>query len=230
LLSSGTQQEERKNVEATFGPRLNLGCGPVQPIGWINIDGSNRARLAGWLPWLDRSLQWLGVLPPTEFGPHIRVLNLFKPLPWAPNSVGGIYAGELWEHFEYADAERLTRDCHRVLRPGGVLRVTVPDAAQLWGKYMRLYEHEMAKPRSERSAAALLELMASFFEDIATSPKWMLSWGHCHKWFFDQIQLIDMFERCGFREVERMRVGDSRIPGIDSVQRSDMLTVEGVKS
>ena len=23
------------------GPKLNLGCGPVQPEGWINIDGSN---------------------------------------------------------------------------------------------------------------------------------------------------------------------------------------------
>jgi predicted SAM-dependent methyltransferase len=212
-----------------FGLRLNLGCGPVQPDGWINIDGSNRAKLAGWLPWADRGLQKVGLLPQTEFGPHIRVLNLFKPLPWPDASVGGIYAGELWEHFEYADAERLTRECLRVLKPDGVLRVTVPDAAEYWRKYMATHDAEMAKPRAERSAAELRKQMALFFNDIATSPKWMLSWGHCHKWFFDEIQLIDLFEHCGFRDVERMPFRQSRIPGIDGVQRSDMLTVEGVK-
>ena len=209
--------------------RLNLGCGPVQPPGWVNIDGSNRAKLAAKLPWLDTALQKIGVLPPTEFGPHIRIVNLAKTLPWADRSVGAIYAGELWEHFEFADAERLTRECFRVLKPGGVLRVTVPDAAQLWGKYMRLYETEMAKPESQRSPKELHDLMAMFFGDIATRNKFLRSWGHYHKWFFDEIQLIDLFRRCGFSEVARMAFRVSRISDIAGVQRSDMLTVEGVK-
>ena len=42
-------------------------------------------------------------------------------------TVGCIYAGELWEHFEYDDAARLTHECYRVLAPGGVLRVRVPE-------------------------------------------------------------------------------------------------------
>jgi len=209
--------------------RLNLGCGPVQPDGWINVDGSNRAKLAGWLPWADRALQYLGILGPTEFGPHIRVLNLFKPLPWADGTVSAVYAGELWEHFELADSERLTRECYRVLRRGGILRVTVPDAAQLWGKYMHMYTEEMSKPRMERSAARLQELMGMFFADIATSPRWMLSWGHCHKWFFDEIQLIELFDRVGFKSVQRMAFRESRIRNIEGVQVSEMLTVEGIK-
>ena len=32
---------------------LNLGCGPVSPQGWVNVDGSNRAWLASRLPLLD---------------------------------------------------------------------------------------------------------------------------------------------------------------------------------
>lgn len=216
-------------TSTTFGERLNLGCGPVQPEGWVNIDGSNRAKLAAWVPWIDKLMQKVGVLSPTEFGPQVRVLNLFNPLPWRDGTVGGVYAGELWEHFEYADAEKLTRECFRVLRPGGVLRVTVPDAAQLWGKYMALYETEMAKPEADRSPKELKALMASFFEDIATSSKWMFSWGHCHKWFFDEIQLIALLRECGFAEVARMPFRQSRIPGIEGVQRSNMLTVEGVK-
>src|SRR3954470_21583204 len=96
---------------AAAGPKLNLGCGPVQPDGWINVDGSHRARLASRLPWLDRSLTRAGMLSPTEFAPRTTVSNLQKPLPWTSGSVAAIYAGELWEHFEYPDAERLTVEC-----------------------------------------------------------------------------------------------------------------------
>jgi predicted SAM-dependent methyltransferase len=210
-------------------PKLNLGCGPVQPDGWINVDGSNRAKLAGWLPWLDHLLVKLGVIPPTEYGPHIKVLNLFKPLPWADNSVAAIYAGELWEHFEYADAEKLTRECFRALKPGGILRVTVPDTVEFWSKYLRLYEAEIAKPANARSDNPLREHVAMFFHDIATKPRRFGSWGHYHKWCFDEVQLRKLFERVGFVEVERRSFRDSRIPGVEGVERAAFLTVEGVK-
>lgn len=90
------------------GLTLNIGCGPVQPEGWVNIDGSNRAWLASRLSVVDKSLVKLGVLSPTEFGPHITIHNLFKPLPFANNSAACVYAGEVWEHFEYDDTVRLT--------------------------------------------------------------------------------------------------------------------------
>ncbi len=212
------------------GLKLNLGCGPVQPKGWVNIDGSNRARLANKVWWLDQLLVKSGVLSPTEFGPHVKIANLFKPLPFADESVDAVYAGEVWEHFEFADAERLTRECLRVLKVGGALRVTVPDVAALWGKYMGLYAAEIAKPRHERSSAELHKLMGLFFADIATRPRILGSWGHFHKWMFDEVQLIELFERSGFTQVERMPFRKSRIAGIEGVQRSDMLTVEGVKS
>ena len=58
--------------------RRNLGCGPVQPRGWINIDGSLRAGLATRACWLDRALVRLGVLPPTEFGPQTTFIISFS--------------------------------------------------------------------------------------------------------------------------------------------------------
>ena len=48
--------------------KLNLGCGHVQPIGWVNVDGSRRAWVASHLWWLDRLLVACRQWRPTEFG------------------------------------------------------------------------------------------------------------------------------------------------------------------
>jgi predicted SAM-dependent methyltransferase len=211
------------------GPKLNLGCGPVQPEGWVNVDGSNRARLAARLPWIDRLLTRTGVLRPTTFGPHIAIHNLFKPLSFGPNTVACIYAGELWEHFEYPDAVRLTGDCFRVLAPGGVLRVCVPDGPTFWGRYLELFQREMQKPKPERTAQALRDHTEMFFREICTRKSLLKSMGHTHKWQYDEVQLVELFESQGFASVARMGFHQSRIPDVASVERSDFLIVEGIK-
>jgi predicted SAM-dependent methyltransferase len=202
------------------GPRLNLGCGPVQPAGWINIDGSHRARFAHFLAPLDRLLVKLGILSPTAFGRHTQIANLFKPLPFARGSVRAIYAGEVWEHFTYDDALRLTRDCHRVLQPGGVLRVCVPDGQIFWRHYLRLVE--------AGDVPALRAHVDLYFREICVRPT-LGSYGHFHKWQFDEPQLVDLFRTAGFRDVARRPYHESRIPDIAAVERSAFLIVEGVK-
>lgn len=211
------------------GAKLNLGCGPVQPSGWVNVDGSNRARLASRLPWLDRTLTRLGVLSETEYGPHVKAIDLLRPFPWPSNSVACIYAGELWEHFEYADAVRVTAECFRVLAPSGVLRVCVPDGPEFWRKYLELFDRLSAQPREVRSAQPLRDHVALYFREICTRPSRFGSMGHTHKWQFDEVQLIELFESQGFRHVARMRLHESRIPDVRLVERSDFLIVEGVK-
>ncbi|MEW6326651.1 MAG: methyltransferase domain-containing protein [Thermodesulfobacteriota bacterium] len=211
------------------GPKLNLGCGPVQPEGWINIDGSNRAYLASRLNWLDNILVKMGIIPQTEFNKQIKYHDLLKGLPYPDNSVACIYAGELWEHFEYQDAFKLTKDCYRVLKPNGVLRVCVPDGPRFWGKYLQIYQEELSKPRNARNAQRLRDHVHMFFKDIATRKIYLGSMGHTHKWNFDEIQLIEMFELNGFSNVERMIFHKSRIPEIHKVERSHFLIVEGIK-
>jgi predicted SAM-dependent methyltransferase len=211
------------------GPRLNLGCGPIQPTEWVNIDGSNRAWLASRLAPLDRLLVRLGILTPTEFGPRVKICDLRKRLPYANASVSAIYSSEVWEHFTHADAARLTRECFRVLSLGGVLRVCVPDGVAFWREYLRLHEAASATPRATRSTQPLRNHVQSYFNCICTERIWLGSLGHLHKWQFDDIQLIELFEAAGFVNVERRAYHDSRIPGIDQIEYLDFLIVEGVK-
>jgi predicted SAM-dependent methyltransferase len=58
-------------------------------------------------------------------------------MPFLPNSFDGILASHLIEHFDTPGAVKLLKDCHRVLKPEGVLLVSVPDAS-----YFRSVYHE----------------------------------------------------------------------------------------
>jgi len=212
------------------GLKLNLGCGPVQPSGWINIDGSNRAFLSSKLNWLDNLLVHFHLIPPSDYGPKTFWANLLHGIPFPDNSVACIYAGELWEHFEHPQSYALTRECYRVLKPEGVLRICVPDGPTFWGRYLEIYNEEMAKPHSEQQAKALIAHTQMFFNDICTRRTLLRFMGHKHKWNFDEVQLREMFERSGFSQIERMHFRDSRIPDVDRVEHAvDFLIMEGVK-
>jgi predicted SAM-dependent methyltransferase len=81
--------------------KLHFGCGPNLKPGFINIDLSPAADLT---------------------------LDLREPLPFSSNSCGLIYSEHFLEHVEYPDMVlALLRDCLRVLRPGGIFSVGVPD-------------------------------------------------------------------------------------------------------
>lgn len=212
------------------GPRVNLGCGPVMRDGWINVDGSRRAWLLTRATALDRLLVRLGLIPPTAFKPSVLYHNLLKPLPWPNGSIAAIYAGEVWEHLRPADGERLTRECYRVLAQGGVLRLCVPDGVEFWRRYLQIFAEECLAPRPHRRPERLRRHVQMYFDDICTSREFIRSFGHFHKWQYDEIQITDLLERSGFTDVERKPFRVSRIAGIDVVERSDFLIVEGVKA
>ena len=229
MTNATTEQKTILSALLPAGPKLNLGCGPVQPPGWVNIDGSNRAWLASKLPLVDGLLTRFGLLSPTEHGAHTKYWDLAKSLPYADSTVSCIYSGEMWEHFEYDAAHRLTGQCYRALAPGGVLRVCVPDGPTFWHNYLKKYDQVMALPRRQRDGQILYDHVKMYFDDICTRRRWLGSMGHTHKWQYDEVQLIEMFEANGFAEVERQSFHHSRIPGIEAVERADFLIVEGVK-
>lgn len=212
------------------GPRVNLGCGPVMRDGWINVDGSRRAWLVAHVSPLDRLLVRLGLIRPTAFKPSVVYHNLLKPLPWPDGSIAAIYAGEVWEHLRLEEAERVTRECCRVLMKGGVLRLCVPDGVEFWQRYLDIFAEEHATPPLHRHPERLRNHVQMYFDDICTSRDPIISLGHFHKWQYDEVQLVDLIERSGFVEVGREMFLVSRIAGIDAVERSDFLIVEGVKA
>jgi predicted SAM-dependent methyltransferase len=90
--------------------KLNCGCGKNTKDGWVNIDMYPGADLC---------------------------LDLRKPLPFKPESVSIVYSEHFFEHLEYPDeAMSFLHECLRVLVPGGVCHVVVPDFRKLMQAYL----------------------------------------------------------------------------------------------
>jgi predicted SAM-dependent methyltransferase len=82
--------------------KLNLGCGPNPKPGWINVD---------------------------LFDSHADVeLDLREKWPFPDNSVSYIYSEHVFEHFAIdQEVPHFLREARRILKPGGIFDVGVPD-------------------------------------------------------------------------------------------------------
>lgn len=114
--------------------RLNLGCGDRTPRGWVNVDYFIGARL-GRIPGLQRACRALGIFA-LGWSREIFVHDLRRRFPWADDSVDVIYSSHTLEHLSPTEGRRFVRECHRVLRPGGVIRIAVPDLRACVERYL----------------------------------------------------------------------------------------------
>lgn len=98
---------------------VNIGCGAVYHSQWANLDFSPTA-------------------------PEVMRYDARNRLPFADGSVDAVYHAHLLEHLESANARFFLTECHRVLRPGGVIRIAVPDLEAMAEAYLS----ELKKVRS----------------------------------------------------------------------------------
>ena len=91
--------------------KVNLGCGRRYHPAWINID------LAA-------------------AGPGVIEHNLLEGIPQPDASVDVLYHAHVVEHFKKEPAETFLEECFRVLKPGGLLRVAVPDLEPICRNYL----------------------------------------------------------------------------------------------
>ena len=119
---------------------LNIGCGNKFHKDWFNID------LKG-------------------DGQHVIQHDLLTGIPFADNMFSVIYHSQLLEHISKKQAVILTKECHRVLKPGGVLRVVVPDLEDIACEYLKILHENINKPSQLAEAKydwILLELLDQF--------------------------------------------------------------------
>jgi len=113
--------------------KLNLGCGPQVVEGWINVDYALGARLATTTV-LGATVRALGLFN-MRWDPRIHIHDLTKPLPWADGTADVCYTSHTVEHMSRDEGRHLVSEAYRVLRPGGVLRVVVPDLHDVVDRY-----------------------------------------------------------------------------------------------
>lgn len=104
-------------VEAEGRVNVHLGCGRIDHKQFINIDG---------YPF-----------------PHVHYVQTIDRLPqFQDGSVDLIYASHCLEHFRYTHTKSVLEEWCRVLKKGGVLRLSVPD----FDKLVEIYLHHDHDP------------------------------------------------------------------------------------
>lgn len=107
-------------------------------------------------------------------------------LPVASNSVRFIYSEHFIEHIPHEAAAQLLRECHRVLRPDGVVRMSTPNLRKLISEYEsgRLDEWINVGWRPETPCRLLNEGLR----------KWD------HQFVYDEAELLDLVRAAGFQD------------------------------
>ncbi len=104
---------------------LNLACGDVTHPAWTNVEFfphslRYRAPLVGRAYRRLRSHARIG-------GADVLLADLRHGIPFGDASYDAVYHSNFLEHLHRSDARRFLAECLRVLRPGGSIRVVVPD-------------------------------------------------------------------------------------------------------
>lgn len=124
--------------------------------------------------------------------------DITRGLPFPDRRFAGIFTEHCLEHVSYTEAAHVLGECRRILKPGGVVRLIVPDAEL----YLRAYDRgkreagvtfPYGQPADTRSADGQTPLMHLYalFRD------------HGHKAAYDFLTLECLLKDQGFQAIRR---------------------------
>jgi predicted SAM-dependent methyltransferase len=118
---------------------LNLGCGSHFNPQWVNVDF-------------------------TKTGEGVIAHNLLNGIPFGDSTFEVVYHSHVLEHFPKEDAIKFIKECYRVLKPGGTIRIAIPDLEQIVNNYSRLFAKGMADPDNKKIRADYDWIMTEMYD------------------------------------------------------------------
>ncbi len=156
--------------------KLHIGCGPQILKGWVNIDN---AKYAG----VDK------------------IIDVTQGLPFQDASF--IFAEHFIEHLSYPQASNLFRECRRVLRDDGVLRLSTPNLDWVWITH---YRAAMTEPEQVDSCFRINRAFRG--------------WGH--QFLYNERTLGLTLQEAGFANATRVEYGQSDHRELRGLERHEL--------
>lgn len=173
--------------------KLQIGCGGHGIVGWLNAD-----------------------LAPDS--PQILQLDATRPFPFPDSCFDYVFSEHMIEHVDLPGGRRMLAECHRILKPGGKLRISTPDL----GFLIDLYRDD-PDPLQRRYMDWFEN--AHLKEDPAASPALVINnfvrnWGH--QFIYDETTLRGALSGAGFSRIARFELGasdDEALQGLENAAR-----------
>jgi len=167
----------KSTARTRSGKPLHVGAGQARIDGWTNIDIQPHANVD-------------------------EVLDIREGLPF--EDVPYIFAEHFIEHLTYTEGFKFLRECRRVLRDDGRLRLSTPNLDWVW-----LTQYHFGQWASQSEAV----------RDCFWMNKGFRGWGH--QFLYNLPTLTSMLKQAGFQNVEACRYGESPVPFLQGLERHE---------
>lgn len=202
--------------------KLNLGCGSQVIDGWINVDNSLGARL-GKLFLFGPIIRKLGIFN-IPWDNRIYLHDLTKKMPWGDSEIDIVYSSHTLEHLSREEGRKFLQECHRMLVPGGIIRILVPDLS------FYIEEYQAGNIQADEFLGRLGVLYGTHRNPIKN--KLMKYFQFPHKCMYDTKSLVDLLNVIGFKAKAKKAL-ESDINDISEIELVDRtvnaVIVEGKK-
>ena len=168
--------------------KLQLGCGGNPLPGWLNTD-----------------------LEPSD---EMVLLDVRQSFPFEDSSFDYVFSEHSIEHVSYQHGLRCLKECFRVLRPGGRIRISTPNLAFVLGLYNG-EKCDLQKRYISWSVETFLPAIESS-EDTFVINNFFRNWNH--QFIYDFKILRQTIQKTGFVDVQRFPVGESEDPHLRGLE------------
>jgi SAM-dependent methyltransferase len=160
--------------------KLQLGTGTNVLEGWFNTD----------------------VAPAS---PNVFFVDSTRPLPFDDVTFHYVMSEHHIEHLTHAEGLSALRECHRILKPGGTLRIATPDLKVLLGLYSTPLDD--LQDRYVRFITDSFLAGAHKYSPVFVINSAFYNWGH--RFLYDRATLQDSIEEAGFVDIITAVPGES---------------------
>lgn len=214
---------------------LNIGCGVRAHRAWNNIDRSPYAWLVRHAT-LAKLLKRLGLLSEQRcqrleaVDPQLVYGDVRRGLPFASDTFEAVYHSYFMGVIDRKQVPYVLRECHRVLKPGGTIRVVVRDFEQLVNRYTEAVAalgrgDDGAEGDHDAVASDMFELMVRRTARGTSEQRFPMcvlerfvrgntvDQGEALRWHYDEYSLGRLLREAGFSDVRRTDAATSNIEG-----------------
>lgn len=169
--------------------KLQIGAGPSGGAGWLVTD----------------------IEPPRL---SVGYLDATRRYPFPDASFDYIHSEHMIEHVPYQGGLAMLRECWRVLKPGGRIRIATPDVKVLFDLYYR--RDDPAATHYVRWITDRCLPDVPGYEPLFVINNAVRAWGH--QFLYDANLLVDTLKQAGFVDIQPFSPGvsdDAALCGIE---------------
>lgn len=196
--------------------KLNLGCGFDYKDGWVNIDNN-----------------FYGTDLKLDFN-----WDLSQPMLFPDKSVDFIFNEHFLEHLRYEEGFKFLSECKRILKEDGILRIAMPDLAQVidyytnpnWRELLEKSLEDAISPEwNEEQKKAFLKQRLNVETRAQVLNISFREYDDSHKWLYDIEEISRLVKEVGFTKIKRCNSEESEhieLQNIETRKLGSSLVVE----